>query len=193
MLSSFTRDPLDLFGDPFGMLGRWGGRDWGTRRLGFGGGGGGTLTTPRETTDVGFPNVNTGFWDFGRYMSEPLALNVEEKDDQYLMTVYPPSDVKPESLKIEIRNGVLTIHGEHYEESERPGSRRRSFRSFNRSMTLPDNVDDKKINAELDSKSNNLRIHLPKAERTATRRLPIAGLQQEAGKTEQPAATVAKT
>jgi HSP20 family protein len=52
--------------------------------------------------------------------------------------------LEPDEVKVSIEDGVLTVSGEHREETgeEKDGIRRRErrFSSFSRSMTVPDGV-----------------------------------------------------
>ncbi|TCJ17390.1 Hsp20/alpha crystallin family protein [Rubrobacter taiwanensis] len=59
--------------------------------------------------------------------------------------------MKREDIDISLQNGVLTISGERRDERSEEGSgyliRERSYGSFSRSMSLPDDVDESKIRA----------------------------------------------
>jgi len=71
-------------------------------------------------------------------------------------------DVKgfsPEELKIDYRNGYLTMKGEHTEES--PDGTKYISRSFHRQYMVPKNVDDEKMKSLLSRDGNVLRIHAP--------------------------------
>ena len=73
--------------------------------------------------------------------------------------------IKPEEIKIEVADDVLTISGEHEESSEQEGAhhvrRERRYGSFSRSMALPPGVDAEKIDAKTHDGVVELRIPLP--------------------------------
>jgi HSP20 family protein len=60
-------------------------------------------------------------------------------------------DVKKDDVSVTVDNRVLTIRGERKQEKEEKGKKfhrvERHYGSFARSFTLPDNVDESKINA----------------------------------------------
>ena len=63
--------------------------------------------------------------------------------------------VKPEDVDITLSRGVLTVSGERKAEQERQDSgyyiRERRYGSFQRSMTLPEGVDESKIHARFEN------------------------------------------
>ena len=93
------------------------------------------------------------------------AVNVEESDKDYLISVAAPGLAK-EDLKISVNDGVLTISSENKEEKneEKDNYIRKEFAysTFERSFTLPDETDAEKINAKY--KNGVLKVSIPKAE-----------------------------
>jgi HSP20 family protein len=93
------------------------------------------------------------------------AVDVERDDDNLVVRADVPG-IKPEEIKIEVREGHLTLSGEHEETKEenekRFVRRERRFGSFSRSMTLPDGVDAKKIKAKTHDGVLEVTIPLPK-------------------------------
>lgn len=94
------------------------------------------------------------------------AVNISEDDDNFEVEVAAPG-LKKEDFKINLENNLLTISGEHKEESEEKEgkkiSRREfSYTSFNRSFTLPETVKAEDINAKYED--GVLRLTLPKKE-----------------------------
>ncbi len=79
------------------------------------------------------------------------AVNVVEEDNQYEIEVAAPG-LKKEDFNVEIENGVLTISGktEKEDEEKKKNYTRREFssRSFVKSFTLPENVDEEKMKAK---------------------------------------------
>lgn len=84
------------------------------------------------------------------------AVDVIREEDRIVVHADMPG-IKPEDLKIEVADDVLTIHGEHEEgkdeeEKAKKGKARfvrheRSYSSFSRSLVLPQDVDPSKIEA----------------------------------------------
>jgi HSP20 family protein len=74
--------------------------------------------------------------------------------------------IKPEEIKIEIREGYLTLSGEHEEAKEEKDKqyvrRERRYGAFSRSIALPDGVDAKKIKAKTHDGVLEVTIPLPK-------------------------------
>ncbi len=87
--------------------------------------------------------------------------------------------VRAEDVKIEIRNDVLTISGEHEEKTEEKGEhflrRERRYGSFARSVVVPPGIDPEKIDATVDDGVLELKLPLP-AE-SATKPVQIAAVE----------------
>lgn len=93
------------------------------------------------------------------------AIDMVREDDQLVVRADVPG-MKPEEIKIEAHEGVLTISGEHEETKETEDKqyvrRERRFGSFSRSMALPKGVDAKKIKANAHEGVLEVTIPLPK-------------------------------
>ena len=91
------------------------------------------------------------------------AVDISEDDNTIEIKADLP-EVKKEDIDVSIDDGVLTISGERKSESkEKKGGVQhieRSYGSYSRSFTLPDNVEEKKISA--DCKDGVLTLTLPK-------------------------------
>jgi HSP20 family protein len=91
------------------------------------------------------------------------SVDVAETAEEFQIKAELPG-VKKEDLKVNIENGVLTLSGERRQEKEEKGKKyhrvERSYGSFMRSFTLPDNVDAAKLHAEY--KDGLLNVRLPK-------------------------------
>jgi HSP20 family protein len=78
------------------------------------------------------------------------SLDVLQEDGDIVVRAELPG-VKQEDVDITFQNGVLTISGERKAEQQRQGSgyyvRERRYGSFRRSVQLPQDVDESKINA----------------------------------------------
>jgi HSP20 family protein len=73
------------------------------------------------------------------------------RDDGHLVVRADLPGIKPEEVKIEVEDDILTISGEHEEHAADKDKgylrRERRYGSFSRSMALPGGVDAKKIKA----------------------------------------------
>ncbi|WP_370899745.1 Hsp20/alpha crystallin family protein [Chryseobacterium gossypii] len=117
---------------------------------------------------------NTDLFDwsdknFGKFEDTLPSVNVKETEDRYEIEVAAPG-VNKEDFKIELHGNLLRISSEskteHEDKDEKGNYTRREFnyRSFNRSFTLPDSVDDQNI--EADYQNGILKIQIPKKENT---------------------------
>ncbi len=79
------------------------------------------------------------------------AVDVVREDGNLVLRADVPG-IKPEEVKIEVEDDILTISGEHEETKEEKEKeyvrRERRYGSFYRSMALPAGVDPKAIKAE---------------------------------------------
>ena len=92
-------------------------------------------------------------------------VNVEELEDKFEITAELPG-MKKEEIDIEVTDGVLTIKGERKVEKEEKDANyhvcERSYGTFRRGFTLPENVMADGIEAEYTD--GVLRLAVPKAE-----------------------------
>ena len=92
-------------------------------------------------------------------------VNVEEKEEAFEITAELPG-MKKDDLDIEVQDDVLTIKGEKkFEKDEKEANYHiceRSYGTFQRSFTLPENVKTDDIEAEY--KDGILKLVLPKVE-----------------------------
>ena len=109
----------------------------------------------RDLTSVFNSNFNTG-------ITLP-KVNIKELADAFVVEMAVPG-LKKSDFKLELDNQILSIHTETKEEKEEQEENytRREFgySSFKRSFTLPESVNDEKIDASY--KDGILSIHLPK-------------------------------
>lgn len=90
------------------------------------------------------------------------SVNIKETDTGYVVDLAAPG-LKKEDFKIELDNDVLTISSEVSTTKEDKFTRKEfSYASFNRSFTLPENVDVTAINAAYTN--GVLSIEIPKKE-----------------------------
>ncbi|GEM_PF-79749 len=122
------------------------------------------LPAPRLTSEE--ESVTVASW-------VPLV-DVIEDEKEYLLKVELP-EIKKDDVKVTVENGVLTISGERKVEKEEKGRTfhriERAYGRFERSFTLPDDIDADKVNAEF--KDGVLYIHLPKSEKAKPRAIEV--------------------
>jgi len=91
------------------------------------------------------------------------AADVSETEAEYLIKADLP-EVRKEDVSITVQDGVLTLSGERRqekrEETEKMHRVERSYGSFARRFSLPENVDEQGIRAE--SRDGVILIHIPK-------------------------------
>lgn len=94
------------------------------------------------------------------------AINVSDNDGNYEIEMAVPG-FKKEEFNVSIENGVLTISAktQKEEEEKKKNYTRKEFssKSFSRSFTLPDNIDENSIDAEY--KDGVLKVLLHKSEK----------------------------
>ena len=113
-------------------------------------------------------NGDTAFADWSP------AADVQETDKEYLIKADLP-EVNKEHVKVEMRDGMLTIEGERKTEKEEKGRKfhvlERAFGKFTRRFVLPADVDAAKVEAEF--KDGVLNVHLPKAANAARQTIDV--------------------
>lgn len=100
-------------------------------------------------------------------------VDISEDDKEYLVKADLP-EMKKEDIKVTFENGLLSISGERKTEKEEKKKKfhriERSYGTFLRTFTLPEDADAKKIAAEF--KDGVLKVHLPKT--PAAKPKPVA-------------------
>ncbi len=95
------------------------------------------------------------------------SVDVVKKDDHLVLRADLPG-IKPEEVKIEVEDDVLTVSGEHREEKEEKKEhymrRERRYGSFSRSMVLPQGVKADDIEAKCEDGVLEVTIPTAKAE-----------------------------
>jgi HSP20 family protein len=93
------------------------------------------------------------------------AVNIIERKEDYLVSLAAPG-LKKEDFKIDLEGNMLSISSEKEEENEEKDEKytrkEYSYSSFERSFTLPDEVNKDKIDAQY--KDGVLELVLPKKE-----------------------------
>jgi HSP20 family protein len=103
----------------------------------------------------------------------PLV-DITEDDKQYLIKAELP-EVRKDDVKVVVESGVLTISGERNFEKEEKDKKyhriERSYGSFTRSFSVPDDADDSKVSAEF--KDGVLTVHLAKSEKARPKSIEV--------------------
>jgi len=102
------------------------------------------------------------------------TVDITEDDKEYLIKAEIP-EVDKKDVKVTVQDGVLTLTGERKQEKEEKGKKfhriERSYGSFVRSFTMPDDVSEEKLKAEF--KDGMLLVHLPKAEKPKPKAIEV--------------------
>lgn len=136
----------------------------------------------RHVAQRGFPldQFFESFWNpAGENNARAVAqftpkCEIEENEKEYLMHFEVPG-MKEEDLNVEVKDGVLTVSGEHQQQNEKNEKTyhysERSYGSFERSFALPENVNLSKIEAK--HERGILTVVAAKKEVTAPLKVPI--------------------
>lgn len=111
-----------------------------------------------------FPRFGNGSGNGGLNLADwSPQVDITEDDKEYLLKTDLP-EMKKEEIKVNVEDGVLSVSGERKAEKEEKNKKfhriERSFGSFLRSFTLPEDADSAKVAA--DFKDGVLKVHLPK-------------------------------
>ena len=89
-------------------------------------------------------------------------VDISEDDRGYLLKADLP-EMKKDDVKVTVEDGILCVFGERKAEKEDQKRKfhrtKRSFGSFRRSFTLPEDADSTKVTAEF--RDGVLKVHLP--------------------------------
>jgi HSP20 family protein len=100
--------------------------------------------------------------------------DVVESDNNFEITVDLPG-MKPEEVKVEMKEGALWITGKREEEKEEKGKTyhrvERRHGEFRRVMTLPGAIDGDKVAAKYDN--GVLKVTVPKMEKAKAKRIEV--------------------
>lgn len=103
----------------------------------------------------------------------PLV-DITEDEKEYVIKAELP-EVKKEDIKLNVHDDVLTLSGERKYEKEEKGKRyhrvERSYGSFLRSFTLPEDADGTKVSAEY--KDGLLMVRVPKSEKAKPKAIEV--------------------
>jgi HSP20 family protein len=128
---------------------------------------------PFADVDTMFNRMMTGqFWprmtaegDGGKRLQWAPSADISETDKEYLIRAELPA-VNKEDVHVTLDQGIITIKGERKQQKEDKNEKfhrvESFYGSFERSFSLPDNVNADAIRCE--SKDGVLAVHIPKAE-----------------------------
>lgn len=110
-----------------------------------------------------------------RFGRQYPAVNVYDLNDQLLLTAELPG-TRPEDLEVFVADGMLTLRGKRTGADGVPDERyRRQERlrgNWERSLTLPERIQEAQMSAEFTN--GILKVRLPKAPATIPRQIPVA-------------------
>lgn len=103
---------------------------------------------------LAFPGAGSFFKGYpGKELLKPM-LDINANDTEYTISVEVPG-IKQEDIKLEINNNILTIRGEKRQEKEDKGKNyytmERSYGSFQRILSLPDDVEQDTVEASFNN------------------------------------------
>lgn len=102
------------------------------------------------------------------------TVDLVETENQFEVTVDLPG-LKPEEVTVEFKSGELWISGKREEEKEEEGKTyhrvERSQGEFRRVLSLPESIDEGKINAHFEN--GVLKIVVPKSEEIKSKRIEV--------------------
>ncbi len=123
-------------------------------------------TLGRLLGEAGVPATEEGVW--------LPAVDIRETDDALIVAAELPG-IERKDVKVDIKDGVLTISGERKYEKEADEENvhrmERVYGRFSRSFSLPSNVDVDKVEAKLEN--GVLTVRLPKKETARARSVEI--------------------
>jgi HSP20 family protein len=102
------------------------------------------------------------------------SVNISETTAEYVIEAEIP-EVKKEDVRVTLENGVLTVRGMRRQDAEERGRKyhrvERSYGSFLRSFSLPDEVNDAQVQAVF--KDGILTLRLPKSEKAKPKAVEV--------------------
>jgi len=116
------------------------------------------LTTNNDNNNKGFLSSLWSGWD----VNKSITLKVDEQSDKYIVSATIP-EFNKDQLKLQIRDGLLSISGEVNEEKKDEHSYSKSSKYVQRSMRLPDNIDEQHISAKYEN--GVLNVNIPKLDK----------------------------
>src|SRR4029450_398801 len=112
---------------------------------------------------VGFPNrMGSGEIHSLTVADWSPEVDISQDDHEYLLKADLP-EMKKDDVRVTVEDGILSVSGERKGEKEDQKKKfhriERSFGTFRRSFTLPEDADSTKVTAEF--RDGVLKVHLP--------------------------------
>ena len=102
------------------------------------------------------------------------SVDITEDEKEYVISADLPR-VSKDDVKVVVENGSLILRGERQQEAEHKGTKvhriERSYGSFYRTFTLPDDADGNGVTANF--KDGVLRVSLPKSEEKKPKNIEV--------------------
>ncbi|HEX7767194.1 MAG TPA: Hsp20/alpha crystallin family protein [Nitrospira sp.] len=102
------------------------------------------------------------------------TVDISETAGEYVIQAELP-EVKKDDVKVTLEEGVLTIQGQRRQEKDEKTTKyhriERSYGTFVRSFSLPDQVNEDGVKAEF--KDGVLNLHIPKSEKAKPRAIEV--------------------
>src|SRR5438034_3509215 len=123
----------------------------------------------------GFPNrIGSGEIHSLTVADWSPEVDISEDDRGYLLKADLP-EMKKEDVRVTVEDGILCVSGERRTEKEDKKKKfhliERSYGTFRRSFTLPEDTDSKKVTAEF--RDGVLKVHLPTTIRAKSKAIPV--------------------
>src|SRR5213592_3260395 len=123
----------------------------------------------------GFPNrIGTGETHSLAVADWSPEVDISQDEQEYLLKADLP-EIKKDDLRVTVEDGILCVSGERKSEKEDQKRKfhrvERSYGSFRRSFTLPEDTDSKKVTAEF--RDGVLKVHLPTTAIAKTKALQV--------------------
>lgn len=117
-------------------------------------------------------------WSGGREMDSDLAslldVDIDERDDEFVIRAETPG-FKPDEINIETSGRLLTITAEKEEKKKgdqgKGAIEQEMYRSFFRSITLPEGIQRDKVEAKY--QNGLLEVHIPKSDEVKPKRIAV--------------------
>src|SRR5258707_13593384 len=124
---------------------------------------------------AGFPNrMGSGEIHSLAVADWPPEVDISEDDRGYLLKADLP-EMKKDDVRVTVEDGILCVSGERKSEKEDQKKKfhriERSFGTFRRSFTLPDDADSTKVTAEF--RDGVLKVHLPTTTKARSKALEV--------------------
>src|SRR5947199_2614674 len=101
-------------------------------------------------------------------------VDISQDDHEYLLKADLP-EMKKDDVRVTVEDGILSVSGERKSEKEDQKRKfhriERSYGTFRRSFTLPEDADSTKVTAEF--RDGVLKVHLPTTIRAKSKAIPV--------------------